>query len=151
MDKLTGVKVVFVAIISAVCTKIGLLALPVGLLIFCNIVDYATGIMAAWHNNVQLSSYKSLKGIAKKVSMWLLVVVGVVVDVTLLYAASYLGWAMPADFIVAVVVALWLVANELLSILENISGTGTAIPPFLKPIVERLKNKTESTGEDTKQ
>ena len=47
-----------------------------------------------------------------------------------------------------VLVAVWLIINEMLSILENLSMLGVPIPAFLQKIIGRLKNTVDKTGED---
>lgn len=50
------------------------------------------------------------------------------------------------------IVTIWLIINELISILENLSELGTPIPKFLVNIVRRLKNTVENkTDTDTKE
>ena len=39
----------------------------------------------------------------------------------------------------AVLVAVWLIINELISVLENLSRIGVPIPNFLKKIINKLK------------
>lgn len=46
----------------------------------------------------------------------------------------------------ATVVAVWLVVNEIISILENMIDIGVDMPPFLLPIVKYIKKKTEETA-----
>ena len=41
----------------------------------------------------------------------------------------------------------WLLANELISILENISDIGTPLPPFLTKLVELVREKTEEAAD----
>ena len=79
--------------------------------------------------------------------MWLLVVVGVIVDTLLQYAGETVGITIPFTFLIACVVAIWLVCNELISILENISDIGVTLPPFLQPIVSNLKQQVENKAE----
>lgn len=43
----------------------------------------------------------------------------------------------------ACVVAIWLICNEIISILENINDIGVTLPPFLQPIVSNLKSQVE--------
>lgn len=43
----------------------------------------------------------------------------------------------------ACVVAIWLICNEIISILENINDIGVTLPPFLQPIVKNLKSQVE--------
>lgn len=39
--------------------------------------------------------------------------------------------------------AIWLICNEIISILENINDIGVTLPPFLQPIVSNLKSQVE--------
>ena len=75
--------------------------------------------------------------------MWLLVGVGVIVDQLLSYSADVAGITLPFTFLVACVVAIWLICNEIISILENINDIGVTLPPFLQPIVSNLKSQVE--------
>ena len=136
MDK---IKFFFTIVLSTILSALGILSLPVLLLVTCNIIDYITGLIAAGYRMQTVDSYKSIKGITRKVCMWLLVVVGVIIDQLLAYTSSIIGLAMPFAFFVACVVAVWLICNELISILENIADIGVALPPFLVGIVKRLK------------
>ena len=40
-------------------------------------------------------------------------------------------------------VAVWLITNEMIYILENLSKLGVQIPDFLTKIIKRLKNSAE--------
>lgn len=140
-------KTIIVAIWSIIMSALGILAIPVMLLITCNIIDYATGLIASKFRNQEIDSYKEIKGIAKKICMWLLVGVGVIVDQLLSYSADVVGITLPFTFLVACIVAIWLVCNEIISILENINDIGVTLPPFLKPIVSNLKSQVEKKAE----
>ncbi len=130
---------------SVLSSLLGILYIPVMLMVLCNIIDYTTGLMAAkYRKDSTISSYKSFKGIAKKVSMWLLVVVGAIVDELTKYATQTVGITVPFTFLIACVVAVWLICNELISILENIKDIGVNIPKFLLPLVKNIKSQTES-------
>lgn len=140
------IKIMFTALIGMVSSLLGVLFIPVMLLVGTNIIDYITGLMASQNRGEKLKSYKSIRGIIKKVCMWLLVVVGAIVDQLLKYSAEALGIALPFTFLIACIVAIWLICNELLSILENISDTGIKLPPFLLPIVTYVKDQAELKG-----
>lgn len=140
MEKL---KVIVTAVWSIILSALGILAIPVLLLITCNLIDYFTGIAASKFRKQQIDSYKGIRGIAKKICMWLLVGVGVIVDQLLSYSAGVIGITLPFTFLVACVVAIWLICNEIISILENINDIGVALPPFLQPIVKNLKSQVE--------
>lgn len=144
MDKL---KALVITIISALMSLLGVLAVPVFLLVGCNLIDYVTGIVAAQYREEEVNSYKGIKGIIKKVCMWLLIVVGAIVDTLLNYATSYIGSGFKLPFIVATVVAVWLIVNEIISILENMVDIGVDMPPFLMPLVKHIKKKVEEKAE----
>lgn len=128
---------------SALTSFLGILAVPVLLMVACNVIDYITGLIASKYRKENLSSYKGIRGIIKKVCMWLLVVVGAIIDEMLAYAGRTVGFTMPFSFLVACVVAIWLVCNEILSILENMADIGVSLPPFLLPVVRRIKEQVE--------
>lgn len=117
------------------------------ILVICNITDYGTGMAAAKHRGQKVSSDIGLLGIAKKVCMWLLVGIGAMIDWLLTYASEQVGVAIPFNYMVAIFVAIWLICNEIISILENISDIGTPLPPFLTKIVKNLKSQVENTAE----
>ena len=61
------VKVITTTIGSFLSSILGILYVPVLLLIVCNLVDYATGLMAApQRDDGKVSSYKSIRGIFKR-------------------------------------------------------------------------------------
>lgn len=142
MDKVKGT---VIAVISALMSWLGILAIPVFLLVGCNVVDYLTGICAAKYRTEPISSYKGIRGIIKKVCMWLLVVIGAWIDILINYAIHTAGIELTIPFIVATVVAVWLVVNEIISILENMIDIGVDMPPFLLPLMKNIKKKTEDT------
>lgn len=144
------VKIAVVGFFAVVTSWLGTLAIPVYILVACNVIDYVTGITAACVKKEQVSSYKGILGIAKKVFMYLLVLVGVFVDLMLQYMFKNLNIPISLPFVVGCIVACWLVLNEMLSILENLNEIGVPMPPFLMPLVERIRGTVEKKGEDIK-
>lgn len=140
MDK---VKVIVTAVISALMSWLGILAVPMFLLVGSNVIDYVTGLWATGSRTESVSSYKSIRGIIKKVCMWLLVLVGAWIDVLLNYAIECAGIDFSLPFVVATVVAVWLVVNEIISILENMLDIGVRMPPFLLPVVKYIRKQVE--------
>lgn len=136
-------KTLFIAIFGTLFGALGILAVPVFLLLGCNLIDYFTGIAAAKYREEKVSSYKGIRGIIKKVCMWLLIAVGWVLDVLLQYATMTMGLALNLPFIVATVVAVWLICNEIISILENMIDMDVDVPPFLMPLVHMIKQQTQ--------
>ncbi len=138
------IKSVFTAIFAFLTSIFGALTIPVLLMVACNIIDYATGIAASKYRDQDINSYTSIRGIIKKVCMWLLVVVGAIIDQLILYASETAGLTLPFTFLVACVVAIWIICNELISILENIQDIGVQLPGFLVPLVKNIKTQTEA-------
>lgn len=146
MNTLNYIKAVFTAIFAILSSMLGALFVPVGLMVACNVIDYVTGVIASPYRAEEIDSYKGIKGIAKKVCMWLLVVVGAILDQLIIYAGDTLGYVLPFTFLFACVVAIWIICNELISILENITDMGVPVPSFLLPIVEKIKHQVEDTA-----
>lgn len=79
--------------------------------------------------------------------MWLLVAVGAILDWLLSFAAENIGVIIPFHFLVASVAAVWLIANEIISILENVKDIGAPLPPFLLKLARNIKSKTEDAAD----
>lgn len=144
MDK---VKAMTIAVLSALMSWLGILAVPVFLLVGCNVIDYITGLWAAGYRTESVNSYKGIRGIIKKVCMWLLVVIGAWIDILINYAIECAGISLTIPFVVATVVAVWLVVNEIISILENMLDIGVRMPPFLLPVVKYIRRQVEEKAE----
>lgn len=140
MDK---VKVAFVAAFSMIFGWLGILAVPVLILAGLNFTDYITGILASKRRNELVTSDKGLWGIVKKIGMWILVGLGWAMDVLINYAGQYVGLSIKLPFVVATIVAVWLICNEIISILENLLDIDVAMPPFLMPLARMIKGQVE--------
>lgn len=143
METITKIKIVATAIMGILFNWMGILTVPVFILVGCNIIDYATGLCAAKYRAESVNSYKGIKGIIKKVCQWLLIVIGAMIDYLIQYAADYIGIGVTIPFIVATIVAVWLITNEMISIIENMIDIGAPIPPFLLPLIKNIKKQAE--------
>ena len=74
------IKELFIVIGTALSAWLGILYVPAMILFACNIIDYVTGICAAGYRKENVSSYRSFRGIAKKICMWLLIAVGAMLN-----------------------------------------------------------------------
>ena len=137
------VKAIFIAFFTALAGWLGILAIPVLILVLCNLIDYVTGLVASKYRDQKINSYKSFRGIVKKICMWLLVAVGALFDWLIIYAGETVGVSIPVAFLIACVVAIWLITNEFISILENMKDIGVPIPPFLQPLVKNVQKQVE--------
>lgn len=141
--KMDKVKATFVAAFSMIFGWLGILAVPVLILAGLNFTDYITGILASKRRNELVTSDKGLWGIVKKIGMWILVGLGWAMDVLINYAGQYVGLSIKLPFVVATIVAVWLICNEIISILENLLDIGVAMPPFLMPLARMIKGQVE--------
>lgn len=101
-----------------------------GILLVFVTVDYVTGVAAAAIEG-KLSSAVGLKGIAKKIFIFVIVAVAHLIDTALGGTSSLIRDAA----------IFFYMANEILSILENAGRAGVPIPPVISQAVEMLKNK----------
>lgn len=143
METLKTLKIAVTGFFALLSSWLGMLAAPVYILIFLNMADYATGYVAAPYRGKKRKSEVGFRGIAKKVCMYLLVAVGWVIDWIVTYSAQMLGITSPFHFLMAEMVAIWLICNEIISILENIGDIGVDLPPFIMPLVSWVKAAAE--------
>ena len=129
--------------IAALTSYLGIVAVPVTVLVFAMIIDYITGMISAWHSS-ELSSKKGIFGIIKKTSYLALVCVGMGVDWLIYSGLSQVGVTTSYTVFFGVLVTIWLIINELISILENLKNIGVPLPKFLVMVVNRLKVSTEN-------
>ena len=106
------------------------------------IIDYLSGMAVAWSQN-NLSSKIGAKGIIKKVGYMALIVVAMGVDYLIYSGIAVTGLEVGYNMWFGLLVAVWLIINEMISILENLGKLGVPIPEFLTKIIKRLKSTTE--------
>lgn len=141
VDWITKCKAAVSLLLGTLSAWLGVLAVPVYVLVLCNVIDYATGIAAAWKRGEKVNSHTGIRGITKKVCMWLLVAVGGILDWLLLYTGESLGLEIHLPMLAASLTAVWLICNEVLSILENMKDIGVPLPGFLGKLVSMVQGK----------
>ena len=97
-------------------------------LIIFVVLDYLTGLLSAAYNK-GLSSQIGYKGIIKKVSIFVVVMI-----------ACTLADTMKLDMVRTATIVFY-ISNEGISILENIGKCDVDYPDILKKILEKLKKK----------
>ena len=100
-------------------------------LIIVIVIDYLTGIGSAIYNN-ELSSKIGFKGIIKKFCYLLIVALSVVID-------NLLG----QSGLIRSLVIYFFVANDGLSIIENMAKMNVKLPQKLIDALEQIKKKGE--------
>lgn len=96
-------------------------------LIVAMLIDYASGVLAAYVNpNLALNSQRGFRGICKKIMILLLVCLAHFID-------SATGQA-----VICTAVTCFFLGNEGLSIIENAAKMGLPVPEKLKAALEQL-------------
>ena len=93
------------------------------------IIDYITGVMSAIYNK-KLNSTIGLKGILKKFSYLIIVSLSVILDRIVGDTGA-----------IRTLVIYFFVANDGISIVENIGKMGVPLPKKLTEVLEQLRNK----------
>ena len=119
-----------------------IMAVPIAILLIVMVADYLSGMTKAWMT-AELSSKIGLKGIVKKLCYMLVVVTAACVDWLVLEGLSTVGISIGKTYYFGVMVTVWLIVNELISILENLAAIGVPLPKFLVSMVKRLKKQVE--------
>ena len=130
-------------ILASLTNWLGILAVPIYTLFLFNVLDYITGIAAAKNRHKKVSSYYGMMGIAKKIFMYFLIIVAVGLELIIHYAIQSIGLEFDYPYIGGACVAIWLVLNEAISILENLDDMKVQMPPFLMPFVKRIRGELE--------
>ena len=120
---------------------------PVIVLGLVMLADYISGLARAWIGKT-LSSRAGIVGIVKKIAYLFAVAVAVVVDWTIQNAAVKAGLDLGGFYMFGLLVTVWLILNECISILENLAVIGVPLPAFLMKAAAKLKQTAEETGEE---
>ena len=100
-------------------------------LLLAIVFDYVSGMIKAFHSKT-LSSKIGFQGILKKVGILLIVMLGVLVDRVTGNTGA-----------VRTLVIYYFVANEGLSVLENLGQSGVPIPDSIKKALKVLKKENK--------
>ena len=137
-------KLTFSGVLAIFTGWFGTIGPLICILLICMIGDYITGLINAGIKGT-ISRVKGLKGIIKKMLYMVAVCVGMCIDWLLLYLTTKFSITIPGTAFFGSLVAIWLIINELTSILENISNY-VPLPSFLSKILEKVKDTVEDVG-----
>lgn len=104
-------------------------------LLFAVVVDIITGVSASLREGHGLNSAVASVGAAKKGLMFLVIVLSHRVDILL-----------ELDAVVISAAVYFYIANELVSITENLGRAGVPLPDKLRDIIDVLKTKGSVKG-----
>lgn len=122
-----------VAIMATFFTWIfGTWDIAIAILIIFMVLDYLTGVIVAYQNKT-LNSEVGFKGLIKKCMILVILIVAVMLDRLLNTGA----------WVFRTLVCYFYIANEGISLLENVSNLGVKIPEKLKDALEQLNKEDE--------
>lgn len=139
------------AVLAWISDKLGILFPVLCVLLVMMILDYITGMLASKREAIDhpddpaygWSSKKGAKGIIKKVGYLCVIAAAMVFDYIILNFVSALGFTPPTSAFFGLLVSVWYILNELLSVIENAGRMGTNVPEWLSKYIASLKNKID--------
>lgn len=142
------------AVVAWLLARMGLLFYAVCILAGAMVLDYLTGMLAAKREAIKhpddpsygWSSKKGAEGIIKKVGYLCITAVAMIVDYVILNVAAQIGVTIQVKAFFGLLVAVWYILNELLSIIENAGRMGAPVPEWLSKYITVLKNKIDDQG-----
>ena len=131
---ISWIKMVCGAIAGLFSWMYGGLDMLLCVLLVCIVLDYVSGLAAAWYTKT-LNSQTGYKGILKKVVILVLVALGNLIGMTL-------GQPAIRDIVIG-----FYIANEGISILENAGRMDVPVCSELTKFLEQLKHKDNDNKE----
>lgn len=135
----------FAGAVGALAAYFNVLLIPLAVLVAVMLIDYVTGMAGASYTG-KLNSRVGVLGIIKKAGYIALVAVGMVVDYLITSALVSIGIHLQINYCFGMIITVWLIINELISILENLGEMGVPLPGFLTGMIKTLKGKVEEQG-----
>ena len=148
-ESLTMIKLTLATALGVALSYFNVLLVPIAALVLVMLIDYISGMASAKHTG-EISSRVGIFGIIKKVGYLALVAVGMVVDYLISSALLQVGIDLKINYCFAMIIIIWLIVNELISILENLGELGVPIPSFLGKYISKIKENVEhkTAGDD---
>ena len=137
--KQTVLKTTVAVLGAGLVSYLGTLAVPMLVLLGVMLLDYITGMIKAYIR-AELNSKFGIKGILKKLCYMAMVAVGAAVDYLLHGALKQAGIDLHIELFCGLLVTVWLIINELISVLENLAAIGVPGFPRLNRLLSRLKS-----------
>lgn len=143
------------ATIAWLSARLGILLPVLCILLTAMVLDYITGMLASKREAMEhpddpaygWSSRRGAEGIIKKVGYLCIIAAAMIVDYIILSVAAQAGIEIALKAFFGLLVAVWYILNELLSIIENAGRMGAPVPDWLAKYVAVLKNKIDAQAD----
>lgn len=132
---LTWLKIAFALLGGTITVLLGGWDLALQVLVLFVVMDYVTGLVAAWYSKT-LNSQVGFKGICKKVLLF--------IPIAICYA---LDQVIGQEILRSLAIFFYM-ANEGLSITENLGLCGVPVPEPLMGALEQLKQRGEGESHE---
>ncbi|HJC23190.1 MAG TPA: phage holin family protein [Candidatus Eisenbergiella merdavium] len=138
-----------VGISSLISNWLKLIGPAIGLLVILMVVDYISGMLASKKEAIEhpgdssfgWSSRKSILGIYKKIGYVLTIFAAVCTDYLIFRLLEEIGVTYQTNTLFGLLVTIWFIINELLSLLENAGRMGVKLPESLKKVLSILQDE----------
>lgn len=137
----------FSALVAVIGYLLNCFTEMVVVLVFLMIMDYLTGLAAAYVRK-DIQSNVGLIGLLKKFGFMCLVTLAFLLDYLIANFLLTLNIHLPVQGTFGVATTIVLVGNEGVSIIENLGAIGVPIPRFLRNAFQKLKDKENKGGDD---
>lgn len=146
-DKATEIKAAITGAFAFVTALIGWIGWIIVIWIASMLLDYLTGTWAAMYRG-EWSSSIARQGLWHKLGSIVGILTAALSDFALSIMIPHLGINFDYPTIITPVVALWYIFTELGSILENMDKLGSRVPPFLRKLIDKARDKFEKIGNE---
>mgnify|MGYP003239616466 CR=1 FL=1 len=123
-----SIQVCVTGLVAYLSQKLGVTFYLLGILLCLMVIDYLSGMAA--------SAVEAL-----------VIAVGMVIDYVIIQTSGVLGFNLP-NTMLSLLVTVWYMLNEALSITENAGRMGAPVPEWLMKYIAALKNKIDSSREN---
>lgn len=134
------IKILIFTFISLVISYYTSISLPILLLTISCILDIITGILKSLYVKNRFTFSKFVWGFIKKLCMLILIFIGISLDIIISYTVENFNIIFPTHNLFGGLIGIWLVLDELLSILRNLIVLEVPMPNFLISVIKKLKN-----------
>ena len=136
---------VLAGLLMAIWQAYGLVIILVGLVI---VLDILTGLLKAFATDERLNAEKGSKGFAKKLALLMGLAFGIFLDVAVPVMLSVISVELPFNSPFGMIVGVYIILNEGISICENLYTVDPKImPAFIVKMLQSGKDELDKGGD----
>lgn len=150
----TAIKTMICSVLATIASFFGSTGYVISILLMCMILDWITGMTASAvmakneGRKRKWSSKLGLKGIIKKAMYVVVIIIAILLDMLILKYSDIFGFNFSWTTFFGLLVTLWFVINEIISILENVEKLGVPLPVWLLKLTKLLQTSLDDKAEN---